>query len=290
MVVLLAGACSKEDVFSEKEGRVRIRVSVSEAFRNLTDVWGNPAFDEALQGNYRIRVHAFLYLHEKDSSRLAASQVVYLDDIREDAYLWLDADAGRYNVVATADLVELQGGRDDWEYNSIVPDRFLAEVKIVHTRFGGIYNAAGYTVSKGFDLRDDGEKVNVKLILKPFGTLVTYYFCGMPSDNEFLFLEMPVLVQFRARYLPADDDFFTGTVNKSSEECIGHVYEDRTYRMQSYIAPDGYPVYIRGATQRMRFNKRFTLSWGTNVFIKIDLDTSDDIELFREFPQWAGNK
>lgn len=286
LLTTVAIACDKEE-FPEGEGRIRVHVSVYDAFANLTDSHGNPWFDGTLPDDYRIRVHAFLYRNEKEGGILAGTEVTYLDDIRKEAYFWLDAKPGNYTVIATADIVSLTNGKYVDTCNNITADRMNARIDITTRVYGGLLNAAGYTLSGGFDLDEGTGKVKVSLTAKPAGTLVTFCFCGVaPSKSGENYLELPIMKLFRLFYIPSVDDFF---LTKSNDQMCGYTLPadvDRTTRIQSYVVPGGEAFRLYWQSPTMLYLTAIHLPEAENVFVKVDLEERET-EVYGVFPDWA---
>lgn len=286
LLAFLSGSCHKEE-FMQGEGHIRVRVSVNEAFANLTDAYGNPWTEGMLTGDYRIRVHAFLYRNGQEGGTLAGTEVTYLDDIRKEAYFWLDAKPGNYTVIATADIVSLTNDKYVYNYNDVTADRMNARVDITKRTYDALLNAAGYTVSSNFDLGEDPEKTRISLTVKPAGTLVTFYFCGVaPAERRENYFELPSMKLFRLFYIPSVDDYFLTKSNDQISAFTGPTDVNPTFRVQSYVVPRGKAFELYWQSPSLIYRTNFLLPQGTQVFVKTDLEKRET-EVYEGFPDWA---
>lgn len=280
---ILFSSCDEDSVPSDKV-RLQIQASAFDVVKNLKDTEGNLYFTGKLTDGYRLRITCIVYSYAKsfiESEKQESIQTAYLDDVTGMASFTVETDPGDFRVIATADLVKMNGNNVALAYNDIVSDIDFINVSVNFKNNGGYLNAAGTADSERISL-EGGNKADVSLNIQPIGSLITTCFYNVDASKckEITYRLSGATFKGSLKYVGDRREFYV--LPGGTEVIIEPVAGEDTYYYQRYILVNETKTGVQWAGIRYFNNKEFAFVPGVNNYIKLDIST-DEIVVYNDF-------
>ncbi|MDR1645994.1 MAG: hypothetical protein LBS05_09300 [Tannerellaceae bacterium] len=171
------GEGNKKDV--DIQYQLTVSVDVRNVVKDLVDIYGVDYFPngELDDDDYSVRINLFIY---DDEGSLVEKESQIVDDFYQKLEVKKSMNTGEYTLVATADLVEVNGDDISLEFWKFSNTSNLRDLRAVEQGYAGYYYKALGVTKEVVEIE---KSQSLTMNVKPAGALVTFYFTDLDAST-----------------------------------------------------------------------------------------------------------